>query len=102
MLRPTRRASVPTSEVSCAISQARCSRGALPSSANVAAADWSWGWVGSVPRRESGSPGGVDSFSIVSVCFAPAGYAMGDVSHKDIVSCAINKMTGKMTASEGE
>ena len=39
-------------------------RGALPSSANVAAADCSWGWVGSVPSRESGSPGGVDSFSI--------------------------------------
>jgi hypothetical protein len=44
----------------------------------------------------------VDSFSIVSVCFAPAGYAMGDLSHKDIVSCAINKMTARILASEGE
>ena len=70
--------------------------------ANVPAADCSWGWVGSVPSRESGSPGGVDSFSIVSVCFAPAGYAMGDRSHKDIVSCAINKISARLAASEGE
>jgi len=72
-----RRARVPTSELSCAISQARCSRDALPSRANVAAAERSWGCVGSVPRVRWPGAGGVGAFSMVPVCCARAGCATG-------------------------
>ena len=88
MLRPTRRASVPTSEVSCAISQARCSRGALPSRANVAAAERSWSCVGSLltgalltgallaglgARVASPGPDGVGAFSMIQVRIVRSG-----------------------------